>query len=93
MRRYYFYLSAPDQDFQDPIGNDLRDVSEGQARAMLLPDRVMIFSGFADQAHLNRWFRRYYGVTPGAYQAAVRSAGTAGERDRRYSQEIPSSIR
>jgi AraC-like DNA-binding protein len=29
-------------------------------------------AGFADQAHLTRWFRRYYGVTPGAYQAAQR---------------------
>lgn len=28
-------------------------------------------AGFADQAHLTRWFRRYYGVTPGAYQAAM----------------------
>jgi AraC-like DNA-binding protein len=27
-------------------------------------------AGFADQAHLTRWFRRYYGVTPGAYRAA-----------------------
>jgi AraC-like DNA-binding protein len=27
-------------------------------------------TGFADQAHLTRWFRRCYGVTPGAYQAA-----------------------
>jgi AraC-like DNA-binding protein len=26
--------------------------------------------GFADQAHLTRWFRRYYGLTPGAYAAA-----------------------
>jgi len=57
------------------------------------PARAATEAGFADQAHLNRWFRRYYGVTPGAYQAAVRSAGTAGERDRRYSQEILSSIK
>jgi AraC-like DNA-binding protein len=28
--------------------------------------------GFADQAHLTRWFRRVYGVTPGAYVQAVR---------------------
>jgi AraC-like DNA-binding protein len=26
--------------------------------------------GFADQAHLTRWFKRYYGVTPGEFRAA-----------------------
>ena len=35
------------------------------------PARAAAEAGFADQAHLTRWFRRYYGVTPGAYQAAV----------------------
>jgi len=27
-------------------------------------------TGFADQSHLTRWFTRYYGITPGAYQHA-----------------------
>jgi AraC-like DNA-binding protein len=28
-------------------------------------------AGFCDQSHLNRWFRRVYGVTPGEYQTAL----------------------
>jgi len=32
-------------------------------------------SGFADQAHLTRWFRRCYGITPGAYRAACAGHG------------------
>ena len=32
---------------------------------------VAAASGFADQAHLTRFFRRTMGVTPGAYRAAV----------------------
>lgn len=31
-------------------------------------------TGFADQSHLTRWFTRYYGVTPGAYQRATQAA-------------------
>jgi len=33
---------------------------------------VAFATGFADQSHLNRWFRRMLGVTPGAYQQAMR---------------------
>ena len=32
------------------------------------PAQAAAEAGFADQAHLTRWFRRYYGVTPAAYQ-------------------------
>ena len=31
---------------------------------------VAAAAGFADQPHLTRWFRRCYGITPGAYRAA-----------------------
>ncbi|WP_217281601.1 AraC family transcriptional regulator [Kibdelosporangium persicum] len=34
------------------------------------PAEAAVRSGFADQAHLTRWFRRYYGITPGTYQRA-----------------------
>ena len=34
---------------------------------------VAAAAGFADQAHLTRWFRRCYGITPGAYRAADRA--------------------
>jgi AraC-like DNA-binding protein len=45
------------------------------ARRLLIgglpPARAAAEAGFADQAHLTRWFRRYYGITPGAYRAAA----------------------
>jgi AraC-like DNA-binding protein len=37
-------------------------------------------AGFADQAHLTRWFRRYYGITPGAYRSAVSPQAGTHER-------------
>ena len=44
------------------------------ARRLLIqgatPARAAVEAGFADQAHLTRWFHRYYGITPGAYRAA-----------------------
>jgi len=42
------------------------------------PARAAAEAGFADQAHLTRWFRRYYGVTPGAYRSAAGSDRVAG---------------
>ncbi|MGW2784650.1 AraC family ligand binding domain-containing protein [Streptomyces populi] len=37
----------------------------------LRPAEVAALVGFADQAHLTRWFRRVLGVTPAAYRASV----------------------
>jgi len=34
------------------------------------PAEVAAATGFADQAHLHRWFVRYFGLTPGAYRRA-----------------------
>ncbi|MFF9210210.1 MULTISPECIES: helix-turn-helix domain-containing protein [unclassified Streptomyces] len=40
----------------------------------LRPAEVAALVGFADQAHLTRWFRRVLGVTPAAYRNSVRDA-------------------
>lgn len=56
MPRFYFHLCAPDQDFHDPVGSELSDVRAAHSRAMLLADRIMVVSGFADQV---RDFRRW----------------------------------
>lgn len=37
----------------------------------LRPAEVAPLAGFADQAHLTRWFRRVMGVTPAAYRNSV----------------------
>ena len=45
------------------------------ARALLeqgcRPAEAAALTGFADQAHLTRWFRRVVGVTPGVYRNSV----------------------
>jgi AraC-like DNA-binding protein len=53
----------------------LRQCRLRAARGMLAAGRpsaeVAALAGFADQSHLTRWFQRYFGVTPGAYQRAT----------------------
>lgn len=50
------------------------------ARARLLlehghrPAEAATLTGFADQAHLTRWFRRVVGATPGAYRNGVQDS-------------------
>ncbi|MGW0942472.1 AraC family transcriptional regulator [Streptomyces sp. NPDC002623] len=45
--------------------------ARGLLEAGLRPAEVAILVGFADQAHLTRWFRRVLGVTPAAYRNSV----------------------
>jgi AraC-like DNA-binding protein len=51
-----------------------------RARTMLekgcRPAEAAALAGFADQAHLTRWFRRVVGVTPGAYRNSVQDSGS-----------------
>ncbi|MFF1811893.1 AraC family ligand binding domain-containing protein [Streptomyces sp. NPDC058251] len=45
--------------------------ARGWLESGLRPAEVATLVGFADQAHLTRWFRRVLGVTPAAYRASV----------------------
>jgi AraC-like DNA-binding protein len=45
--------------------------ARGLLAAGVPPARAAAEAGFADQAHLTRWFRRCYGVAPAAYRAAA----------------------
>ena len=53
----------------------LRQVRVDRAKALLaagLPiAEVAVATGFADQSHLHRWFKRLWGVTPGSYRKSV----------------------
>jgi hypothetical protein len=56
MPRFYFHLSAPDQDFPDNIGSDVSDLTTAHSIAVRLMKRVMMISSFADRApDLRRW--------------------------------------
>ena len=58
-------LAPSDYQRQLRVRAARRLLSQGVSPALAAAE-----AGFADQAHLTRWFRRYYGVTPGAYRAA-----------------------
>jgi len=54
------------------------------------PAEAAALTGFADQAHLTRWFRRVVGVTPGAYRNSVQDSIP---RHRQCSPLCPASLR
>lgn len=49
--------------------------ARGLLESGLRPAEVAVLVGFADQAHLTRWFRRVLGVTPAAYRNSVQDSG------------------
>ncbi|WP_181786775.1 helix-turn-helix domain-containing protein, partial [Streptomyces phytophilus] len=48
------------------------ELARGLLEAGHRPAEVAGLVGFADQAHLTRWFRRVLGATPAAYRRSVR---------------------
>ncbi|WP_128428058.1 helix-turn-helix domain-containing protein [Streptomyces cyaneus] len=48
--------------------------ARGLLESGLRPAEVAALVGFADQAHLTRWFRRVLGVTPAAYRNSVQDS-------------------
>ena len=68
--RQAYGLAPSDYQRQLRVQTARRLLSAGGAPAQVAAD-----AGFADQAHLTRWFRRYYGVTPGAYRVAAGGPG------------------
>jgi AraC-like DNA-binding protein len=64
------YGMAP-SDYQRQLRlRTARDLLAGGAP----PARAAAEAGFADQAHLTRWFVRCFGLTPGAFRAATGAA-------------------
>ncbi|MFC4502197.1 MULTISPECIES: AraC family transcriptional regulator [Streptomyces] len=49
--------------------------ARGLLDAGLRPAEIAPLVGFADQAHLTRWYRRVLGVTPAAYRNSVQDNG------------------
>ena len=47
MPRFYFHLSATDENFRDETGCELVDLSAAHFRAVKLADRVMMLSAFS----------------------------------------------
>jgi AraC-like DNA-binding protein len=72
----YHMIRSFSQTFGMPPHAYLLQVRVGRARTMLeegaSPAEAAQATGFADQSHLHRYFRRILGISPGAYRRAFR---------------------
>ncbi|GGL18448.1 AraC family transcriptional regulator [Sphaerisporangium melleum] len=68
--REAYGMAPSDYQRQLRLRTARRLLSQGYAAA----DAAAV-TGFTDQAHLTRWFSRYYGITPGAYRKALTAGG------------------
>jgi AraC-like DNA-binding protein len=68
-RAFRVHYGLSPSDYQRQLR--LRAARQALANGAAVAD-VAATTGFADQAHLTRWFRRCYGITPGAYRVAGR---------------------
>ena len=73
-RAFRMEFGMPPSDYQRLVR--LRRARQLLAYGVSLADAATS-AGFSDQAHLCRWFKRTYGITPGAYQ---RASGRRGGR-------------
>ncbi|WP_020673694.1 AraC family transcriptional regulator [Amycolatopsis nigrescens] len=64
--RAAFGMSPSEYQRQLRLREARRQLAMGRPAAAVATD-----VGFADQAHLTRWFTRHYGITPGTYQRAA----------------------
>jgi AraC-like DNA-binding protein len=76
--RFQLYRLFHDRYGLAPSGY-VRELRLRAARSRLAagdpPARVAAAVGFADQAHLTRWFRRVYGITPAMFQSGAAQRG------------------
>jgi AraC-like DNA-binding protein len=71
--------------FRDTVGipphTYLRQVRVKHAKALLASGQpiadVALATGFTDQSHLTRWFKRLWGFTPGQYRNSVQDVAAA----------------
>ncbi|MCA9838411.1 MAG: AraC family transcriptional regulator [Trueperaceae bacterium] len=71
----YYLVRAFHEAVGMPPHQYLRQLRVNRAKTLLATNlplaEIALATGFSDQSHLNRWFRRFWGYTPGHYRNSV----------------------